>query len=91
MHKVKKGFSIESHLINDVLMEWNPIGVIGSVALDEYGSYMPRLMKVKDNTDLLIKELEDILTKDLGMRYDPSDAEQRQELINVADKIHSIR
>lgn len=91
MHKVKRGFSVEYHLINDVLMEWNPIGVIGSVLMDEYISYIPRLMKVKDNTDLLIKELENILTKDLGMRYDSTDTQQRQELIDVANKIKSIR
>ena len=91
MHKVKKRFSAEYHLINDVLMEWNPIGVIGSVLMDEYVSYIPRLMKVKENRDLLLKELESILMNDLGMRFDLSDAGQRQELIDVANKIKAIK
>lgn len=91
MDKAKKRFSVEYHLINDVLMEWNPIGVIGSVLMDEYVSYIPRLMKVKDNIELLVKELESILSNDLGMRYDSTDAQQRQELIDVANKIKSIR
>jgi len=34
MHKVKKSFSAAYHLINDVLMEWNPIGVIGAGTYD---------------------------------------------------------
>lgn len=91
MHKIKKGFSIEYHLINDVLMEWNPIGVIGSVLMDEYVSYIPRLIRTKDNLDLLLKELESILTKDIGMRYDPEDVEQKQELLEVARKINVIQ
>lgn len=92
MHKVKKGFSVEYYLINDVLMEWNPIGVIGgSVLMDEYVSYIPRLIRVKHNSDLLLKELEGILTKDLGMSYDPEDVERRQDLIEVAKKINAIQ
>lgn len=92
MHKIKKGFPIEYHLINDVLMEWNPIGVLGSsVLMDEYISYIPRLIRVKENLDILLKELESILTKDLGMRYDPTDVEERQELMDVARKINAIK
>lgn len=91
MQRLRKGFSIEYHLINDVLMEWNPIGVIGSVLMDEYVAYIPRLIRVKENSDLLLKELEIILTKDMGIRLDPLNAEKKQELVNVARKINAIR
>lgn len=91
MHNFKKRFSAEYHLINDVLMEWNPIGVAGGLLMDEYISYIPRLMKVKENRDLLLKELESVLVNDLGMRYDPSDAGKHQELIDVANKIKAIK
>jgi hypothetical protein len=91
MQKIKKGFSIEYHLINDVLMEWNPIGVLGEVLMDEYITYIPRLVKVKENPNLILRELENILTKDLGMKYDHANAEQKQELINIANKINAIK
>lgn len=47
----------EYYLVNDILAEWNPIGVSDIIAQTEYSDYVQRILNCRDKLDKLIKEL----------------------------------
>lgn len=76
--------------INNVLIEWNPIGVPSEIAATEYKMYIPSIIScLRDNKELS-KYLEQLLTKQMGLEYSQANQEQRQHLRNVADEIERI-
>lgn len=76
--------------INEILKEWNPIGVPESVASDEYSSYIPQIIERINNNDRLLEYLEDLLINVIGVEYNPKDKRHKQDVINVIDKINNL-
>lgn len=76
--------------INNILSEWNPIGVDNEIASDEYKGYIPAIINASNNDEKLVACLEDILNK-MELGYDSSDPLHKEELKVVAKKILSIQ
>jgi hypothetical protein len=76
--------------INEILKEWNPIGVPESVASDEYSSYIPQIIERINNNDRLLEYLEDLLINVIGVEYNPKDKRHKQDVINVIEKINNL-
>ncbi len=73
--------------INNVLAEWDPIGVGETIATDEYVGYIPLIFKVINNKEKLLFCLEDILVNKIGLEYDSNNEEHFADLQAVCDKI----
>lgn len=73
--------------INNVLAEWDPIGVGVAIAKDEYAGYIPSIFKVIENKEKLRLCLEDILVNKIGLEYDSNNKEHFADLQAVCDKI----
>jgi len=76
--------------INEILKEWNPIGVPESVASDEYSSYIPQIIERINDNDSLLEYLEDLLINVIGVEYIPKDKRHKQDVINVIEKINNL-
>ena len=74
--------------INDVLAEWNPIDVPRNIALIEYESYISDILSTARNLDALIKHLEQIVSVEMGLNYNPKNANHKGELVAVAERIY---
>jgi hypothetical protein len=74
-------------IVNDILAKWDPIGVPDTVAKTEYTDYVQRLLVKRDNLDELIKELETIITKDIGLEYNADNKEEKEHTIKYATAI----
>jgi len=90
MNKVKKGFTIEYHLINGVLMEWNPLSVDGPALREEYIRYIPEILNLKGDRKKIINFLEDVLLNKMQVDYDPSDAFHKREIMEITAKLSDI-
>ncbi len=89
---MERRYSREYYLMNEILMEWNPIGVTEGGALrDEYTYIIPRLLKIRNNKELLEKELTEILINYFGLVYNSNIPSQRNDLLKVIDKITNIK
>jgi hypothetical protein len=89
--KVKRAFTIEYHLINDILMDWNPLLVNGKALTEEYLRYIPAIIKLRKSHEELVKYLEFILVSDMGLDYNLSDPIQKREILKIANMITSLR
>lgn len=85
MKNKNKGFSAEYYLINDILMDWNPLNVDGPIKDEEYSSIIPNLIKIKKDKNDLISFLKEILDKRYGISY------KEKELYDVANSIYKLR
>ena len=79
--------TIES--INQVLAEWDPIGVGEDIAIEEYRSYIPLILKSSECEHKLLKCLEGIVTE-MEVGYDPENKNHIQDLQRVCNKIIQI-
>jgi len=73
--------------INDILTEWNPIGVPESIATEEYKGYVPLILKSIGSQKQLINCLEYILVNEIGVDYDPNNEIHIKDLQQVCNKI----
>lgn len=76
--------------INEVLKEWNPIGVPEPALSDEYSRYISQIIQKKDNELMLLEYLEDLLINVIGVDYNPQDKSHKQDLLGVISKIKSL-
>lgn len=83
-------YTKEYQQINDILKEWNPIGVPESVASDEYSSYIPQIIELKGSESKLLEYLENLLISVIGVEYNPKDKRHRQDVINVIERINRL-
>jgi hypothetical protein len=81
-------YTKEYWLVNQILAEWDPIGVPDSVAKTEYTDYVPRILEQRDNLDEIVRELEAIVVQDIGLDYNPDNPAQKQHTIKFATKIY---
>jgi hypothetical protein len=82
-----KRYSHEHYIVNQILAEWNPIGVPEGIADSEYTSYVSNVLKFRNDLDGLVKELERIVSVVIGLNYDSNDSEHRQHTVTFAKKI----
>ena len=73
--------------INQILAEWNPIGVDEAVATDEYRGYIPKIIKSVYNKRALTDCLTGILIDEMGLDYDFFKASHIADLQQVCEKI----
>jgi hypothetical protein len=80
-------FHKDYEIINEILAKWDPIGVPDTVAKTEYTDYVTRILLKRDNLDDLIKELETIVTKDIGLEYNANNPTEKEHTIKFATAI----
>src|SRR5688572_4956392 len=80
-------FHKDYEIVNDILAKWDPIGIPDTVAMTEYTDYIQRLLLKRDNLDDLIKELETIITKDIGLEYNADNPTEKEHTIKYATAI----
>jgi hypothetical protein len=73
--------------INQILSEWDPIGVGKTISIDEYRGYIPYILKHIENKQQLINCLEDILINKIGIDYNREDNNHYENLQNICDKL----
>ncbi len=73
--------------IDQILAEWDPIGVGKGNAADEYSGYIPVIIKSIGNKKTLINCLISILVNDMGLDYDPFNQLQVDDLEQVCENI----
>jgi hypothetical protein len=76
--------------INQILSEWDPIGVGKIISIDEYRGYIPYILKHIENKQRLIRCLEDILINKIGIDYNREDNNHYENLQNVCNKLMKI-
>lgn len=76
--------------VNEILAEWNPIGVPPKISKDEYSSYVLSLFNYETNYLGLVERLESILTDDIELEYDSENIDDKKELLFFAHKIFEI-
>ena len=76
--------------VNNILASWNPIGVEENIAMSEYLSYVPSVIRVIGDQQKLRSCLEDILTKKLGLEYDADNAEHVSDLQYVCSQLMKV-
>jgi hypothetical protein len=75
--------------INQILAEWDPIGVGKTIATDEYRGYIPIILLSVDDTKTLMHCLSNILNN-MGLDYDPSNESHVKDLMQVCDNIIQV-
>lgn len=73
--------------INDLLAEWDPIGIGLPMSKNEYTQYVPKIVSLKDNY-LKLKEYIYIMLDNIGVYYDP---ESKTIMDDVEYLIHQIQ
>jgi len=73
--------------INEILADWNPIGVNSNLAKNEYRGYVPIIIKNINNKDKLLDCLIDILINKIGVGHRPLTEEQENELRKISEKL----
>jgi hypothetical protein len=75
--------------INKILMEWNPLSVIGPALTDEYIGLIPSILAQKSELDLEIF-LKRTMSEQYGVEYGDSDIEEEKEFQSLIKRIGSI-
>ena len=76
--------------INEILSNWDPIGVEKPIAEDEYRGYIPEIMQAMDSKENLKKCLIHILDR-LGMSYDVNDNSFEKDILFISEKILALK
>jgi hypothetical protein len=82
-----KRFSNDHYLVNQILAEWNPIGVPGGIADSEYTVYIPNMLKFRNDYDGLVIEMKRIVNDVIGLDFDHYDECYKQETLEFAKRI----
>ena len=82
-----KRYSDDYYLVNQILAEWNPIGVPEGIADSEYTMYVPNMLKYRDDYDGLVTEMKRIVNDVIGLTFDNYEDEYKQETLQFAKKI----
>lgn len=75
--------------INMVLMEWNPLSVVGPALSDEYIGLIPSILVQKSELDLE-NFLNQIMSVHYGVEYEDSDIEGKEEFQSTIKRIAKI-
>ncbi len=66
-----KRYSHEHYLVNQILAEWNPIGVPEGIADSEYTMYVPNMLQFRNDYDGLVIEMKRIVNDVIGLTFFP--------------------
>lgn len=75
--------------INKVLMEWNPLSVVGPALSDEYIGLIPSILTQKSELDLE-NFLKQTMYDQYGVEYEDTDMEGKEEFQTSIKRIASI-
>jgi hypothetical protein len=82
-----KRYSDEHYLVNQILAEWNPIGVPEGIADSEYTMYVPNMLKFRNDYDGLVIEMKRIVNDVIGLTFDNYEESYQQETLVFAKRI----
>ena len=75
------------YLVNQILAEWNPIGVPEGIADSEYTMYVPNILKFRNDYDGLVVEMNRIVDEVIGLTFDKNEEFYLQETLVFAKRI----
>jgi hypothetical protein len=75
--------------INKVLMEWNPLSVVGPALSDEYIGLIPSILAQKSELDLE-NFLKQTMYDQYGIEYEDGDVDGKEEFQLTMKRITSI-
>jgi len=76
--------------INNILAEWDPIGVGLPISKYEYTQYIPRIIFLRDDYSKLKEYIYTILNN-MGMYYDTESETVKNDIENLIYQIQNIR
>lgn len=82
-----KRYSDEHYLVNQILAEWNPIGVPEGIADSEYTMYVPNMLKFRNDYNGLVIEMNRIVNYVIGLTFDNYEESYKQETLVFAKRI----
>ncbi len=82
-----KRYSDEHYLVNQILAEWNPIGVPEGIADSEYTMYVPNMLKFRNDYDGLVIEMNRIVKDVIGLTFDHCEASYQHVTLVFAKRI----
>ena len=85
-----KRYSDEHYLVNQILAEWNPIGVPEDIADSEYTTYVPNMLKFRNDYNGLVIEMKRIVNDVIGLTFDNYEESYEQETSVFAKRIIEI-
>lgn len=71
--------------INEILSEWDPLGVGTTTSLDEYRGYIPSITRSLGSKESITKCLVDILHNQLGIDQDFNKTELYVVVLRLAE------
>ncbi|MES2653128.1 MAG: hypothetical protein V4663_15410 [Bacteroidota bacterium] len=77
----KQDYLKKYNSINEILIEWNPLGVDGPVLKEEYIAIIPSLITIERDRNKLTEYFINLLEKNYGVNY------SQKELTKIVDKI----
>ena len=77
-------------MVNQILAEWNPIGVPEGIADSEYTAYVPNMLKYRNDYVALVTEMKRIVNDVIGLTFDHYDEEYKQETLVFAKRIIQV-
>ncbi len=75
--------------INKVLMEWNPLSVIGPALTEEYVGLIPLILAQKNESDLE-NSFKKTLSAQYGVEYEDNEIEGKEEFQFVIKQLANI-
>ncbi len=66
-YSTKKELLHTYNTINQILMDYNPLGVEGPALNEEYRQHIPQIMKIMNEREQLLAYLQQLFVKELGI------------------------
>jgi hypothetical protein len=78
------------YMINNILAEWDPIGVPFSIKFDEYANYIEPIFLLGNNEIELEKYLIYLIDDYIGLGFDKNNESQKEDIHKVVSKIIAL-
>ena len=79
-----------TEMINQILMEWDPIGVGPELAIDEYQGDIPIILRSCFDKKKLLDCLQNIVIHEMGLEYDLNNEKHNNDIQLICDKIIQV-
>ena len=83
------GLKVLFEQVNDVLAEWNPIGVPPDIAKREYTTYVWQIIGCLQRGEDMCEYLQSALSR-MGLQYDKANPDHRDNLQLLCNQLASI-
>ncbi len=74
-------------MMNQILADWDPIGVGPELAIDEYQGYIPTILQFCHDKKKLMDCLRDIVINEMGLVFDLNNEKCNEDIRLICDKI----